>query len=171
MLAKLEGYDKLKQARELRAAWTSSSGIGGVNSDLHACCLNSNPSDRSPREKAIPLLEVESACHFRLRCWFGGCAWWVWLHEISIALSTPREPPLELLPLDLLGKQMKLEATGLFKKALDLRAAMTSNSGSVTELSEAPRSHLNLILVASECYVTQGDLSCRVKILLTYQRY
>ena len=95
----------------------------------------------------------------------------VWLHEVSIALSTPREPPLELLPLDLLGKQMKLEATGLFKKALDLRAAMTSNSGSVTELSEAPRSHLNLILVASECYVTQGDLSCRVKILLTYQRY
>ena len=68
MLAKLQGYDKLKQARELRAAWTSSSGIGGVNSDLHACCLNSNPSDRSPREKAIPLLEVESACHFRLRC-------------------------------------------------------------------------------------------------------
>jgi len=68
MPAKLEGYDKLKQARELRAAWTSSSGIGGLKSDPHACCLYSNPTDRSPREKAIPLLEVENACHFRLRC-------------------------------------------------------------------------------------------------------
>jgi len=53
---------------------------------------------------ALPLLEVESACHNRLRCGIGRLSKLVWLHVIGIALSTPREDILELLPLDMFMK-------------------------------------------------------------------
>ena len=46
------------------------------------------------------LLEVESACHNRLRCGIGRSSKLAWLHIIGIALTTPREDILELMPLD-----------------------------------------------------------------------
>ena len=49
---------------------------------------------------AVPLLEVESACNYRLRCKIGWSTKLVWLHIIGIAPSTPREDILELMPLD-----------------------------------------------------------------------
>jgi len=56
-------------------------------------CLNSNPSDRSPSVKAIPLLEVESARNSRLRCGIWRCAKLAWLQVNGIALTTPSETP------------------------------------------------------------------------------
>ena len=61
---------------------------------------------RDKEEKIIPdpaitLLEVESACHNRLRCGIERSTKLAWLHVIGIAPSTPREDILELLPLDM----------------------------------------------------------------------
>jgi len=47
------------------------------------------------------LLEVESACHNRLRCGIGRSSKLAWLHIIGIAPSTPRGDILELMALDL----------------------------------------------------------------------
>jgi len=41
--------------------------------------------------EAVPLLEVESACNYKLRCLPWRRTELVWLHEIGRAPSTPRE--------------------------------------------------------------------------------
>jgi len=72
-------------AIDLRAALTSNS--EHVKVKIGKC----NLAAKVKSESAISLLEVESACHHRLRYGIWRMAKPAWLFVIGIALSTPRE--------------------------------------------------------------------------------
>jgi len=86
MMMSYELTAMLRVALILGAALTSNCGDGIVDA---TSCRVKGLEDVSTL--AIPLLEVENACHLRLRYWTGREAKLFWLQVISIAFSTPSE--------------------------------------------------------------------------------